>query len=99
MSDWLPLREIDSLYDACNATRAVADNALAAEEAARSQAARRRSGIGSTRTGARVRGRRRGQRLVERRGRASWRREGHPVARRARTCFTAPRRQAARRTC
>ncbi len=23
MSDWLPLREIDVLYEACNATRAV----------------------------------------------------------------------------
>ncbi len=48
MSDWLPLREIDSLYDACTATRAVADNALAAEEAARNQA---RGGLGSNRPG------------------------------------------------
>jgi predicted Zn finger-like uncharacterized protein len=47
MSDWLPLRDIDSLYDACNATRAVADNALAAEEAARSAA--RAAGLGSDR--------------------------------------------------
>jgi predicted Zn finger-like uncharacterized protein len=46
MSDWLPLREIDALYDACTATRAVADNTLAAEEAARNQA---RGGAGSNR--------------------------------------------------
>ena len=37
MSDWLPLREIDALYEACNATRAVPASAPPNENAARGQ--------------------------------------------------------------
>jgi predicted Zn finger-like uncharacterized protein len=37
MSDWLPLREIDALYEACNATRAVAASAPPSRSSARVQ--------------------------------------------------------------